>query len=68
MFGSIITPMVIDMNERQLNTVLQIRAFLNGTQEVRFEPIGEDSQRYEFIAAVSTVMPGPLSVSWARSA
>ncbi len=44
--------MVIDMNEQQLNTVAQIRAFLNGTQEVRFEPIGEDTQRYVFIAAV----------------
>ena len=46
--------MVIDMNEQQLNTVAQIRAFLNGTQEARFEPIGEDTQRYAFIAAVLT--------------
>src|SRR4030066_105494 len=44
--------MVIDMNEQQLNTVAQLRAFLNGTQEVQFEPQGEDSQRYAFIAAV----------------
>ena len=44
--------MVIDMNEKQLNTVAQLRAFLNGTQEVRFEPIGEDTKRYEFITAV----------------
>lgn len=27
--------MVIDMNEEQLNTVAQIRTFLDGTQEVR---------------------------------
>src|SRR3972149_6126446 len=44
--------MVIDMNEQQLNTAAQLRAFLNGTQEVQFEPKGEDSQRYAFIAAV----------------
>src|SRR3990167_9392741 len=44
--------MVIDMNEQQLNTVAQLRAFLNGTQEVQFAPQGEDSQRYAFIAAV----------------
>ena len=39
------------MNEQQLNTVAQLRAFLDGTQEVRFEPQGEDSWRYAFIAA-----------------
>ncbi len=44
--------MVIDMNEKELKTVAQLRAFLNGTQEVQFEPQGEDSQRYAFIAAV----------------
>ena len=44
--------MVIDMHEQQLNTVAQLRAFLNGTQAVRFEPIGEDSKRYAFITAV----------------
>ena len=51
-FGSIITPMVIDMNEQQLCTVAQIRAFLDGTREVQFDPIGEDSKRYAFIGAV----------------
>jgi len=44
--------MVIDMNEQQLKTVAQLRAFLDGTQEVQFEPKGEDSERYAFIAAV----------------
>jgi transposase InsO family protein len=44
--------MVIDMNEQELKTVAQLRAFLNGTQEVQFEPQGEDTQRYAFIAAV----------------
>ena len=44
--------MVIDMNEQELNTVAQLRAFLDGTQEVQFEPIGEDPARYAFIAAV----------------
>ena len=44
--------MVIDMNEQELTTVAQIRAFLNGAQEVRFEPMGEDSKRYEHIQDV----------------
>src|SRR3990167_1992758 len=44
--------MVIDMNEQQLTTVAQLHAFLNCTQEVQFEPVGEDTQRYAFIAAV----------------
>lgn len=44
--------MVIDMNEQELKTVAQLRAFLDGTQEVQFEPMDEDTQRYAFIAAV----------------
>lgn len=52
MFGSIIHAMVIDMNEQQLNTVAQLRAFLNGTQEVQFEPSGEDAKRYAFLGCV----------------
>jgi transposase InsO family protein len=44
--------MVIDMNETRLNTVLQLRAFLDGTLEVQFQAIGNDAQRYDFIAAV----------------
>lgn len=43
-FGSIIYRMVIDMNEQKLNTVAQLRAFLDGTDEVHFEPLGEDSK------------------------
>lgn len=52
MNGSIIYPIVIDMNEQQLNTVAQLRAFLEGTEEVQFEPFEEDSKRYAFIAEV----------------
>jgi transposase InsO family protein len=44
--------MVIDMNEQRLSTVAQLRAFLEGTDEVQFEPLGEDSKRYAFIAEV----------------
>lgn len=44
--------MVIDMNEQKLNSVAQLRAFLEGTDEVQFEPLGEDSKRYAFIAEV----------------
>ena len=51
-FGSIIHDMVIDMNESQLKTVAQLRAFLDGTLEVKFQPIRNDLERYGFIAAV----------------
>lgn len=44
--------MVIDMNEQKLSTVVQLRAFLDGTEEVQFESLGEDSKRYAFIAGV----------------
>jgi transposase InsO family protein len=44
--------MVIDMNEAQLSSVAQLRAFLDGTEEVEFEPLGGDAQRYAFVAEV----------------
>jgi transposase InsO family protein len=44
--------MVIDMNETRLTTVAQLRAFLNGTSEVQFQPGSDDAQRYRFITAV----------------
>ncbi len=44
--------MVIDMNETRLNTVVQLRAFLEGTLEVHFQPGSNDAQRYGFIATV----------------
>jgi len=44
--------MVIDVNEQRLSTVAQLRAFLDGTEEVQFEPLGEDAQRYAFVAEV----------------
>jgi len=51
-FGSIIHDMVIDMNETRLKTVAQLGAFLEGTLEVKFQPIHNDVERYDFIAAV----------------
>ena len=39
-------------NEQQLNTVAQLRAFLNGTQEVQFEPRGEDTTKMFWLAGV----------------
>ena len=51
-FGSIIHNMVIDMNESRLNSVAQLRAFLEGTLEVKFHPIHDDVERYGFITAV----------------
>ena len=44
--------MVIDMNETQLNTVAQLRAFLDGTLDVQFQSSNDDAQRYRFIATV----------------
>ena len=41
MLGSIIHALVIDINERQLNTVAQLRVFLNGTLE---HPVGYSRQ------------------------
>jgi len=35
--GSIIDGMVIDMNESQIHTLDQVRAFLNGTLAVEFK-------------------------------
>ena len=52
-FGSIIYGMVINMNEQKLNTVAQLRAFLEGTEAVRFDALGgDDKPRYVFIAEV----------------
>jgi len=44
--------MVIDMNESRLHTVAQLRAFLEGTLEVQFCPLHNDTQRYAFIGAL----------------
>ena len=44
--------MVIEMNEAQLTTTAQLRAFLKGTSEVRFAGAGADAGRYAFIQAV----------------
>ena len=44
--------MVIDMNESQLSTVAQLRAFLNGTLEVQFCALSNDARRYGFVSAV----------------
>ena len=44
--------MVIDMNESRLNSVAQLRAFLEGTLEVQFCPLNNDTQRYAFIGAL----------------
>src|SRR5450759_169828 len=39
-------------DQYELNTVAQLRAFLEGTLEVKFQPIRNDVERYGFIAAV----------------
>ena len=44
--------MVIDMNDSQLTTLIQIRGFLDGTTDVGFRPASEDAGRYRFIAGV----------------
>jgi len=50
--GSIIDGMVIDMNESQIRTLDQVRAFLNGTLAVEFKPQGDDTARYQHISEV----------------
>ena len=61
-FGSIICCMVIDMNEQKLNTVAQLRAFLEGTKAVRFDVHGEDNKRrYVFIAEACQTAALPAS-------
>jgi len=50
--GSIIHPMVIDMNEAHVRTVQQIRQVLAGTQELRFAAAQDDQERYDWIASV----------------
>ena len=44
--------MVIDMNESQLKTVVQLRAFLAGTSAVQFRPCAGDPERYGLVVAV----------------
>lgn len=46
------SPMVIDMNDSQLHTVSQLRAFLDGSLAMKFSPPGNDLERYGFITAV----------------
>ncbi len=40
------------MNESQVRTLDQVRAFLNGTLAVDFKPLGEDTARYRYIGEV----------------
>ena len=44
--------MVIDMNETRLCALGQLKAFLEGTGEVRFQPVEDDEGRYSHIQAV----------------
>ena len=44
--------MVIDMNDSQLHTVSQLRAFLDGSLAMKFSPPGNDVERYGFSTAV----------------
>lgn len=44
--------MVIDMNEAKLTTLEQVRAFLTGTEAVKFSVRGKDGERYRHIGEV----------------
>jgi hypothetical protein len=44
--------MVIDMNDAKLKTLAQLKAFLDGSAGVAFQPAGDDRARYEHIGAV----------------
>jgi len=50
--GSIIEPMVIDMNEAQVRTLEQVREVVAGTQALEFRPGGDDAARYAWIGSV----------------
>jgi transposase InsO family protein len=52
-FGSIISHMVIDMDETRLQTISQLQAFLAGTSEVRFRVPDNDESRYAHIVSVA---------------
>lgn len=49
---SIITKMVVGMNEAQVRTVEQVRAVRTGTQELEFRAAQDDSQGYAWIESV----------------
>jgi len=51
--GSIISHMVIDMDETRLQTISQLHAFLGGTVEVRFRVPDNDEARYAHIVSVA---------------
>jgi hypothetical protein len=44
--------MVIDMNEKKLVALDQLREFLAATSEVEFQGCGQDEERYRHIEAV----------------
>jgi hypothetical protein len=44
--------MVIDMNETRVCALWQLKAFLEGTGEVRFRPVEDDEGRYSHLQAV----------------
>jgi hypothetical protein len=44
--------MVIDINETRLCALEQLRAFLEGTGEVRFHSVADDEGRYSHLQAV----------------
>ena len=46
--------MVIDMNDRQLHTLAQLQAFLDGTMAVDFTVAADE--RYDFIARTLTAL------------
>ncbi|MGH7480173.1 MAG: integrase [Candidatus Methylomirabilales bacterium] len=52
MKGSIIGGMVIDMNEKRLVTLKQLKEFLAATAEVEFQGCGQDEERYRHIEGV----------------
>ena len=51
--GSIISHMVIDMDETRLQTISQLQSFLAGTAEVQFRVPDTDEARYAHIVSVA---------------
>ena len=44
--------MVINMDETQLCTIEQIKAFLRGSASIKFLAVGDDTERYAHISRV----------------
>lgn len=57
-YGLIIEVMVIDMNESRVGTLEQVRGFVDGTDAVQFEPLGNDQTVHAVSAFALQILEG----------